>query len=261
MGAAVRLISLNTWKNEGRYADRVAVMAEGLKALVPDVIALQEAFVAPVLGADTAASLAKALGLRRAVAAMRPKLRAHAGQAGDAVPSRADLALLSRWPLGLCGARALAEHPADGERFALFADVLVPGPPASLPLRVGVVHLCHLPGAADLRAAQAAAALAFFRQGYDGPLVVLGDLNARFSDPELASWRAAPDLDQDLAGWALAADGPDRLACGAIDHVIGFGLSPHWRGQGRRLVLTEPGGPAAVMASDHVGVMVELLAC
>ena len=57
----MRIVTLNTWKNEGDYARRLPLMRDGLAALSPDVVCLQECFVAD--GFDTAAFLAAELGL------------------------------------------------------------------------------------------------------------------------------------------------------------------------------------------------------
>ena len=34
----MRIVTLNTWKNEGRYAHRLALMAQALGELAPDVV-------------------------------------------------------------------------------------------------------------------------------------------------------------------------------------------------------------------------------
>jgi len=41
----VRIVALNTWKNEGDYRRRLRLMRDGLAELAADVICLQEAFV------------------------------------------------------------------------------------------------------------------------------------------------------------------------------------------------------------------------
>ena len=70
----MRIVTLNTWKNEGEYERRLDLMAVGLGDLRADVVCLQECFVGG--GSDTAARLAAALGMRAYPAPARRKLRA-----------------------------------------------------------------------------------------------------------------------------------------------------------------------------------------
>jgi endonuclease/exonuclease/phosphatase family metal-dependent hydrolase len=51
----MRIVSLNTWKKEGDYSRRLPLMRDGLAAMAPDVVCLQECFFAD--GFDTAAWL------------------------------------------------------------------------------------------------------------------------------------------------------------------------------------------------------------
>jgi endonuclease/exonuclease/phosphatase family metal-dependent hydrolase len=69
----MRVVTLNTWKNEGDYLRRLPLMRDGLAAMAPDVVCLQECFVAE--GFDTAARLAAELGLDLHPAPARAKPR------------------------------------------------------------------------------------------------------------------------------------------------------------------------------------------
>ena len=51
----MRIVTLNTWKNEGEYERRLDLMAVGLGDLRADVVCLQECFVGG--GSDTDARL------------------------------------------------------------------------------------------------------------------------------------------------------------------------------------------------------------
>lgn len=140
----MRIVTLNTWKNEGLYERRLALMAEGLGELAPDIVCLQECFQAD--GFDTARHLAGALGLEAAVAPARHKVRTHEGRR---IESASGLAILRRNGALGAGRLALPSDPADGERIGQWSDV-------APDLRVLNLHLTHLrgPEAARLRRAQ-----------------------------------------------------------------------------------------------------------
>ena len=178
----MRIVTLNTWKNEGQYERRLALMAKGLGELAPDVVCLQECFQAD--GFDTARHLADTLRLDAAVAAARHKLRAHQGRR---IESASGLAILRRNGALASGRLALPSDPADGERIGQWADV-APG------LRVLNLHLTHLSGpqAASLRKAQLERAMSAARRPGCG-LLVAGDLNATAQAPELAPIAATLD--------------------------------------------------------------------
>ena len=240
----MRIVALNSWKNEGEYTRRLRLMGEGLAALAADVVCLQECFEGG--GRDTAQALARATGLRAHVAPAREKLRL---MDGALVWSASGLALLSRTPLRP-RTLVLPSDPADGERIAQYADLSAAG----RPIRILNLHLTHLrgPAAARLRAAQLVTALAWSSEGLPGALVVAGDLNATAADPELAvlGLSAAPST---LQG---PREGAARLAGSAIDHVH-LQLAAGWRIASRQTALDRPDGEGW-FPSDHAAVVLDL---
>lgn len=202
----MRIVTLNTWKNEGDYRRRLPLMRDGLAAMAPDVVCLQECFAAE--GFDTAGWLASELGLDAYAAPARRKMRSHDGRNLD---STSGLAILARGP-AVSAQSDLPSHPADGERIAQRLDLMIDG----RPLRILNLHLTHLRGAQDLRALQLAQALVWAGEGLAGGLVVAGDLNAVAGDAALAPLRLPPRMGT-LQG-ARAGDATPRLA--AIDHCI-----------------------------------------
>jgi len=240
----LRIVTLNTWKNEGDYSRRLGLMSERLAALAPEVVCLQECFVGG--GRDTAGTLAAALGLRLHAAPARAKLRPHEGRL---VNSTSGLAVLSR-PLAQSRVLPLPQDPVDGERIAQRLDLTASG----RPLRILNLHLTHLRGAeaATLRAAQLEVALAWANAGLAGALVVAGDLNATARCPELAPLRvpAAPSTLQ-----SPHADGPLHEGL-AIDHccLVGTGA---WRAVARHVAL-DRADPDGFRPSDHMAVVLDL---
>jgi endonuclease/exonuclease/phosphatase family metal-dependent hydrolase len=57
--ANIKIITINTWKCDGEYRERMRSLAEGLRLLKPDIIACQECFVSEE--ADTLKFLAAEL--------------------------------------------------------------------------------------------------------------------------------------------------------------------------------------------------------
>lgn len=241
----MRIVTFNTWKNEGEYERRLDLMARGLAALAPDVVCLQECFIGG--GRDTATSLASALGQDCHARPSRAKPRLHAG---TTVVSSSGLAILSRLPALAESACALASHLADGERIAQRLDLAVEG----RRLRILNLHLTHLRGPefAALRARQLATALSWAEEGRDAGLVVAGDLNAAATDPALAALQAEVGFD---AATFLGPRGeaPTRPA---VDHLI-LQEPGGWRVSARFRALDEP-DPEGWLPSDHAAVVVDL---
>lgn len=233
----VRLVTLNTWKNEGDYRTRLSLMAEGLAALQPDAILLQECFVGG--GDDTAQHLAAVLGLHAVAAPARQKLRTHDGRA---TPSSSGLAVLLREPPVAQAVLALTSDARDGERIAQRVDL--PGG-----LRLLNLHLTHLPDAHDLRACQLNEALAWAQAEWSGALVAGGDLNCARGAPAMTPLEG-------LAGPEPGSTLHAHPGVSAIDHLVLAAPGP-WRVRARYLALNAPDA-AGRFPSDHASLVLDL---
>ena len=220
MSAALRVVSLNLWKNEGAFPARLNLVIAGLRALAPDVVCLQECFAAADPAIDAAAIVADGIGLWAFSTPARAKARLIGGVL---TPSTSGLAILARAPLEV-ETFALPSDPRDGERIvqrARMADGL------------GLLnlHLSHLDGdvGARLRGAQLAAALGFAERGGED-LLVCGDFNAPADAAEVALLFSRAELDR----------GPDPRAAArstlhgapeapAIDHCVLLRGCGAWR--------------------------------
>ncbi|WP_421936073.1 endonuclease/exonuclease/phosphatase family protein [Phenylobacterium sp.] len=233
----LRVVTLNTWKNDGDYPARLTRIADGLAALDPDVVCLQECFAGG--GHDTARVLSDALNLQLYAAPARAKVRELKGAAVD---STSGLAILTRLP-GRAETLGLISHPTDGERIAQRFT--------TFRLRILNLHLSHLRGGAGavLRRRQLDEALDWARRDRSGSLLVCGDLNAGRGDPELAPLRAAAG---DELGSTLHAAGE---GC-AIDHAIL--LDPGDLDVSRRVRALATPDSDGRYPSDHAAVVVDL---
>ncbi len=240
----MRIVTLNTWKNDGRYAHRLALMAQALGELAPDVVCLQESFKAE--GFDTAAHLGKALGLHVSIEPARHKVRLHEGRP---LASASGLAILSRAAPQARGRIALPVSPADGDRIAQWIQ-------AAPDLRILNLHLTHFlgPEASHLRGRQLAHALAEAASPGIG-LLAVGDFNAPATAPELAAVAAAldPAAPPTLQGERA---GPTERETPAIDHAVLVEAGP-WRIARRFRALDRPDANGW-FPSDHAAVVADL---
>lgn len=243
----LRCLSFNIWKNEGDYPRRMAAIADLLRELQPDVVALQECFVAPALGIDSARALAgKTWHLTRYPA--RAKRRWHDGAWQD---SRSDMAILSRGVPLASGMVGLPGDARDGERGMLWADLSV----AAGRIRLGCTHLTHLHDATAqaVRTEQASAAVAaLIPEG--SPAILMGDLNAASNDPALAPIFGHPALSPEAQEYAEAPAG-DAPANGAIDHVLLFAPAIGQRMVSRRIAAAPD---ISGCPSDHPAILAEI---
>lgn len=241
----MRIVTLNTWKCDGDYPRRLTRMSTGLAALAPDLVALQEVFIAPDLGGDTAAFLAQALGMHKAVLPLRRKQRLVEGRS---VESWSGLAVLSREPILAQRVITLPSDPRDGERAALAVDLAWEG----LRIILVALHLTHLGDAAPLRRRQWERIVAATA---DVPTVLAaGDFNAT-ADSFLDDGRF-----QDCRRHLGLVPRPTLVGGGAsdcLDHIFfsgGGALVP----VGCHDAMTAPNLDAA--ASDHCAVFADFVA-
>ena len=228
------VMRLLTW-NTSPYRARLAVLAEAMAELRPDIVLLQEVFVGG--GDDTAAHLADGLGLRCLAAPARAKPRV--GEDGRLVDSTNGLAILSRQAASEHRVIVLPPHPDDPDRIAQLARI------------DGVtlvnLHLTHLGDGDGLRRDQVGHLLAHLAPGV--PTVLGGDLNAEAGDPAVAALLDAGFRD-------LAADRPEPTIAGRrIDFLMTRALP--LASATTRLVGAEP--VDGVAGSDHAGVLADLI--
>jgi len=244
----VRIVTLNTWKNDGDYERRLGLMTAQLAALEPDLCLLQEVFDGE--GADTAGSIESRLEGKLVRFPARRKLRTHLGRQ---IVSSSGLAIASRHEVRT-RTLDLITDPRDGERIAALADLDFEGG-----LRVLNLHLCHLGGelGRHLRTEQLAQALAWAEADWDGPLIVAGDLNARITDPELAPLAARGVPSAELGDTLLLAGQGSGRRNEAIDHLVLIDPADRRRILGRFLALNRP-DETGLFPSDHAAVVMDI---
>ena len=260
----LRVVTLNTWKCDGDYGARMALMRRELKHLDVDVLCLQECFsTCPSLetggrdlnrpAAHTSRDLAEALGMRLYHVPARRKVRRFLD---GPVLSTSGLAILVRAKAGPMDVLDLPQDSGDGPRVAQAIDLFLKDAGA---IRVVNLHLTHLRDREDLRASQLQSVLD--RWGQAGlPTLIAGDFNAAFDDDAFRALRDRNDLD---IGPLSHQQWPGTLLMGslkrAIDHVLLLrGSSDSAPVVTARRRVLDRRSPAGLFPSDHAGVLVDL---
>lgn len=271
--STLRFVSLNVlhggplsgWTGrDSQLEARLDLVSDALRALSPDVVALQEASWSRARG-EIASRLAGRLGLNHVYAPASMRLF-DTGWINRLAANLMDFsegpAILSRFPIARWEAHRL---PRCGKRLdprvLLFAELSTPGGLLPVFSTHTSGHACH---------AEAVATLVRERQG-DLPGVLMGDMNAVESsaaiqalvgDADLVdSFRAANPATPGFTVWQPVT-APDRRAFRRVDYVF---LAPGRSFAGAvvesRVVVDAPGrlpDGNAIWPSDHYGVLADL---
>jgi endonuclease/exonuclease/phosphatase family metal-dependent hydrolase len=180
--ATLRVATLNVWRRHGDWPARRAVLADGLRALKPDVVAFQEA-----VKTDDYDQVLDLLG---------PELRVSHQPARE--PDGSGISIASRWPLGevqevqLPSARGAEDLPSA----AYTVEVSAPEPVGTV-LAVTYPSVWHLDDELT-RERQAVVAARFVEELVDArPIhaVLLSDLNATPDAASIRFWTGRQSLD------------------------------------------------------------------
>lgn len=261
-----RLLTINTWKCDGAYHERMDQLERNIRSLNPDIVCCQEVFQSFDGRIDTGRYLADRLGLQLKSLSLRKKRR----RLGDQwLESYSGLAVLSKRTIAEHTAVRLPTLPEDGDRFALFVTL---EKEADSVLIINT-HLTHLPTAKNTRIAQLETILAQqdIRAGHDA-VFLCGDFNALPNSAEVQYLLDYPTLGvRDTLALSSAA-GPrvtfpvpgssgtdEKPQVGKrIDYI--FNILPPGADNPRiidaRIVLDQP-SPQGIFGSDHYGVMIE----
>lgn len=242
-GRVIRVMTYNIQAGGGQLEN----VAEAIRGVTPDVVALQEVDVHwsdRSAFADQAAQLSKSLGMQARFA--RIYRFAPADSAGP--PREYGVALLSKCPI-----LSFTNHTLTrlSTQEANAAPAPMPGfLEASVNLGGATVRVfnTHLDYRADpaIRQQQVAEMLAIIGES-PGPTLLLGDLNAQPEAPELQPlFGKLKDVwsSREERGFTYPAALPDRR----IDYIL---ASPHFRARSVRVPVTQ--------ASDHRPVVADLI--
>ena len=254
-----RVVSLNTWKCDGSYLKRLEWMSGGLRALAPDIVFLQEAFVCEETGDDTAEFLGSALNLHVTQVTGREKLRLHLGEMRN---SRSNLALLTRTLPVHQETVQLAPCDGDEDRMVQIVDL----PMSGQLIRLANTHLTHVKGyEGDIaRAVQAEQLLNAAEPPIAGLSIFGGDLNARPHEAAIQKLANASGIiereNDDITG-TFQGESADQTTCTeTLDYLF---LRQNDSTKAGRILhlwqaLDTPIGPNRLFPSDHAAVVADV---
>lgn len=252
----IRIITINTWKCDGQYKLRLQALANGLKELKPDLVALQEVFYAPGAHADTLGYLADTLQMPYSFAPARYKVRNFDGKPSK---SYSGLGIISSLPILQTDALALPEHPADGQRIAMRAIIDLP----ENKLNLVNTHLTHLRGQEELREAQLKCILDEWYANPKEVFWICGDFNATPGAEAMgllyqAGLNDVFAVNRKVEGRTFSY--PATIGTSSIDHIfVSAQENSYPKVQNARIVLNQPDPKLGVFPSDHFGVLADIL--
>ncbi len=262
----LKLLTINIWNRQGPWERRLPLLREGIRALDPDLVGLQEVLHLEGAGPDQAQDIAAGLGYHTAF-----------GRAWAIWGGELDLgnALLSRWPILEVRNWPLPVLEASEENRAILY-ALVDAPYGRVP--VFVTHLSWRFHAAAERALQVraiddlATEVAPPADGF--PAILMGDMNAEPDSDEMRFLRGLTALGGRSTYWAdafgICGEGPghtwsrrnayalaEREPSRRIDYIFSRGPDRQKRGEplAARVVLDHPSD--GVWPSDHFGLYAE----
>lgn len=254
----MRVVTLNTWKGDGVYGERLQLMAAQLATLQPDILCLQETLQTAEKELDTAGYLADFLDMRFIYAPSRWKLRT---VEQDSVYCYSGLAILSRPKIINHQVDELLLHDLDPERIALSAEINVGG----TALLITNLHLTHIKDEDSFRMEQLVRLIRTLKRTNSGsPWLCCGDYNRGLEQLHIQQLEHQVELH--LEDCYLGGEGAQPgytfinhenvHRSRRIDYILSLAQSPDTQPHciNSRIVLNSP-DPKGVYPSDHYGVM------
>jgi endonuclease/exonuclease/phosphatase family metal-dependent hydrolase len=168
---SIRVATLNTWKCDGAYPERLTGIRQQLKQADPDLVLLQEVFQSGDGRYDSLRELAEGFaGFHLVVNKGRFKQRR---LKGPRIRSSSSLVIMSRYKILSHGVFSLAPAPDDAHRYCQFAAVRI----GRQPVLVVNAHLTHSEQAQSIRLQQFRS-ISRFITGSPYPICIFGgDMN------------------------------------------------------------------------------------
>jgi len=182
------IVTINTWKCDGDYFNRLFLLAEELKTISPDIIACQECFQLQDGVANTLGYLAEHLGMHQLFLPGRNKPRYFEGKSQD---SLSGLGILSRFPLTELPSVLLPLTSEDDERKLQQAKVTLPNGENVLFTNL---HLTHISDAEHTRLLQIEKLASIINQNQTHHHIICGDFNSTSSSLEIEKLKALSNI-------------------------------------------------------------------
>ena len=260
------LVTINTWKCDGDYYKRRAVLKQQLMEMDAQVILCQECFRSADGNVDTLDYLSRSLGMKAYAVHAREKKRSLNGEWFD---SSSGMGVLTRLPVNQRMIIDLPSNTTDGGRKAQLLTIeLRPG----VELLIANIHLTHLADE-ELRRRQWQAVIRVMWESKAAFRIIGGDWNAEEHDlADLRETASAADcymlgqgdeprcslLACHRKGLSICVDHFYTLPTGAVDG--GSYKSSNYPCFVRAgVVLDQPDAHSGLYPSDHFGIRVTLI--
>lgn len=270
----MRILTLNCWNISPPYAERLALIREGIERLAPDLIGMQEIIVRRD-GVDMGADILDGLGYESAFGAAFRWSEAGGPLPHDAEGDAFGNLVASRFPIERSAVHELPGVETGERRSVVATHVVTPHGRLAF-LTTHFNWRLHHGFVRERQAIALGKLIRAWSAETDLPPIVTGDLNA---EPDSAEIRYLTGL-QSLAGtsfymqdaWRLAGDGgpghtwdnanvfavPSFEPSRRIDYVLVGQPDATGRGviESARVVMNEPRD--GVFPSDHFGIVVDV---
>ena len=253
------LATLNTWKCDGEYFERLEVINNEIRTLQPHIFLLQEAFQTSDNAIDTTQMIAEQLGYYYASTESRPKKRQLNNLYLD---SYSNVSIVSKFPIINRYIISLPTNAEDGGREAIAAEIEIDNKKV---LAISI-HLSHLRNGNELRKQQLMHIFnqPFMRNEYAG-VFIGGDFNCAMSEEFLRELEQPHYSIEDTYTYKKGMDGPDftfssQKISRKIDHILQYWLNSRNKAEinDSAIVFNEADPDYGIRASDHNGVMVKI---
>ena len=254
-----KILTLNTWKCDGKYEKRLPVMANGIAESEADIIFLQEDFSTADGSFDTSGYIANQLQFHQAKINSRLKIR---NLNSLMTHSSSGLAILSRYPLQNLQIVELPSDASDGQRRTMIVECQLP----SGSIQLCNFHLTHLADRDDLRLDQLKHILHYLSEMFKGEIFALGgDFNCCPKSPVFEWLEQQQTVEITNLSKVAEAHQPSLNPVNGIqserslDHLfvgqVGGRASIEYTSI--EYVMSKPLGLDRIYPSDHAGVILE----
>lgn len=253
------LATLNTWKCDGDYLNRLDVLVKELRKTQPHILLLQEVFQSTDNIYDTSGYISEKLDYCFTSSRSRPKKRL---LNNILIDSFSNVSIVSKYPILNRYVIPLPSNPEDGGREAIAAEILID----SKKILVCSVHLSHLKGGDDLRMQQLMHILnqPFMVNDYDG-IFIGGDFNFIINDEYLAGLPQTKFQIEDTHVYEIEFNGPKYTfsygkSSRKIDHILQLCLKRKKMLEisDSKIIFHIADPDYGIKASDHNGVMINI---
>jgi endonuclease/exonuclease/phosphatase family metal-dependent hydrolase len=170
------ILTINTWKSDGNYSNRIKALVKELKKMKPDIILLQEALQTNHCNYNTALSISQALNYNYYTTLSRYKMRI---VEGVEMLSYSNQAIVSVMPVNFEKNLELPTHEKDGDRHAQLISFRY----GEKNILIINIHLTYLKDASDIRKKQLEYIVNnICEYKYHDAILIGGDFNCRIDE-------------------------------------------------------------------------------